>query len=547
MPSWKVLRTEAVAGIPGAIGSVPDGMAASVLAGVNPIHGLYASFAGPIAGGSVASTRLMVIATTSAAALAAGGALQSIPSEDRAGALFLLTILAGAFMILAGIAKLGRYTRFVSHSVMLGFLSGVSFNIIFGQIPDLTGVTAEGNYSFTKALYVVLHPGEVSVPTLITGLGAIAIVLVLSKTKLSSLAALLALVVPTAIAALIGWEVTLVQDVGTIPTGIPLPALPSLSHLNLDLVAAALAVAVIVLIQGAGVSEAAPNLDGSRSDPNRDFMAQGLGNIAAGIFKGQPVGGSVGQTALNIAAGARDRWASIFSGVWMLLILVAFSGVVGKVAMTTLAGMLIYAAAGSLRTAEALTVYRTSATAKIAMITTFLATLILPIPVAVGIGVALSLLLQLNQEAMDLTVVELVPTDGKIIERPAPPVTVSGEVILLDTYGSLLYAGSRTLQNRLPDPAGCERPVVVLRLRGRTTLGATFFVVVSDYAGRLHRAGGRLYLSGVSETLLAQMRAAHVIDDADGLEVVTSTGVIGESTLEAYERAKAWLEDPDTT
>ena len=98
------LKADVLAGLPGAIGSVPDGMAASVLAGVSPIHGLYASFAGPVAGGLSTSTRLMVITTTSAAALAAGSALEDVDPASRPGALFLLTLMAGGTMIAAGLA-----------------------------------------------------------------------------------------------------------------------------------------------------------------------------------------------------------------------------------------------------------------------------------------------------------------------------------------------------------------------------------------------------------------------------------------------------------
>ena len=96
------MRQEAIAGLPGAIGSVPDGMAAAVLTGVNPVFGLYASFAGPTAGGLTASTRLMVITTTSAAALAAGSAVAAVPSDQRPAALFLLTLIAGVLMVVAG-------------------------------------------------------------------------------------------------------------------------------------------------------------------------------------------------------------------------------------------------------------------------------------------------------------------------------------------------------------------------------------------------------------------------------------------------------------
>lgn len=114
-PERRSLRADLVAGLPGAISSVPDGMAAAVLVGVNPVQGLYAGFAGPIAGGLTSSTRRMVITTTSAASLAAGSALRSVPEAQRPEALLLLALMAGAALVAAGLAGLGRYTRFVSY------------------------------------------------------------------------------------------------------------------------------------------------------------------------------------------------------------------------------------------------------------------------------------------------------------------------------------------------------------------------------------------------------------------------------------------------
>jgi SulP family sulfate permease len=140
-PEPGTLRQDAIAGVPGAVGGVPDGMASAVLVGVNPVYGLYASFAGPVAGGLTASTRLMVITTTTAAALAAGSAVEGFDADQRPEARLMLTIVAGAVMLAAGLLRLGRYTRFVSFSVMIGFLTGVAANIILGQIPDLTGAS----------------------------------------------------------------------------------------------------------------------------------------------------------------------------------------------------------------------------------------------------------------------------------------------------------------------------------------------------------------------------------------------------------------------
>jgi sulfate permease, SulP family len=540
-PERQHLRADIVAGLPGAIGSVPDGMAAAVLVGVNPVQGLYAGFAGPIAGGLSSNTRLMVITTTSAASLAAGSALKSVPAGQRPEALLLLVLMAGVVLVAAGLAGAGRYTRFVSYSVMIGFLTGISVNIVCGQLADLTGTTAQGAFPLAKAIDVLIHPGSINLASLLTGLAALAILVALARTRLAVVSALIALAIPTLIVVLTGADsVARVGDSGEIPRGIPLPHLPDLGLFSFSLVTGALAVAAIVLVQGAGVAEAAPNEDGAPSDANRDIIAQGVGNLASGFFRGLPVGGSVGQTALNVSAGGRTRWAAIWSGIWMLVILALFSGLVAKVAMPTLGAILIFAAIGSLRLGEIATIWRTGLTSRIAIITTFAATLFLPVAAAVGIGVALSLLLQLNTEAMDLTVVELVPREGgQFEERPAPATLTSHHVTVLDVYGSLLYAGSRTLQAHLPDPAGTQAPAVVLRLRGRTSLGATFIKVASDYADRLAAVGGRLYLSGLQPSLTERLHRTGTIDGP--MRAFEATPIVGESTHEAYLDAESWL------
>jgi SulP family sulfate permease len=213
-----------------------------------------------------------------------------------------------------------------------------------------------------------------------------------------------------------------------------------------------------------------------------------------------------------------------------------------KPSLPTLAAVLIYAGVGSLRVREVATIWRTGPISKIAIVTTFGATLLLPVAAAVGIGVALSLLLQLNQEAMDLAVVELVPSgDGSLREQPAPRTLTSGHVTVLDVYGSLFFAGARTLQARLPDPAGASSPAVVLRLRGRTTLGATFFAVLADYAERLAAVDGRLYLSGLDNHLAETLGRTGRVDLGGPVRTFVAGPLVGESTLAALDDAGSWV------
>jgi len=232
-PRRQDLRPDTLAGLTGAVASVPDGMASSVLAGVNPVYGLYASFAGPAAGGLTTSTRFMIITTTSASALAAGSAIEGVDSADRVDALFLLVILAGVTMALAGRAGLGRYTRFVSHSVMIGFLTGIAVNIIAGQAPDFTGADASGSVSLPRRSTSSPIRRASTPASLAVGAGALALLVVAGRSRrLTMLGALIALVVPTVVVLITSAGVAQVEDAGDIPRGLPLPALPDLGLLS---------------------------------------------------------------------------------------------------------------------------------------------------------------------------------------------------------------------------------------------------------------------------------------------------------------------------
>ena len=449
-------------------------------------------------------------------------------------------------MVLAGVFKLGRYTRFVSLSVMTGFLTGVAVNILFGQMDDLTGTSPEGQTSIERGISVLLHPGDWDLPTLAYGLAAFVIVALLGRTKFSSYAALVALIVPTIVLAVIGTTgVATVNDVGDIPTGIPLPQLPSPGDFSLSVLWGALAVAAIVLVQGTGVGESAPNPDGSRSNPNQDFIAQGAGNIAAGLFQGQPVGGSVSQTALNASAGARDRWAAIFSGIWMVVILVAFSGAVGNVVMSCLAGLLIYAAVSSIRFGQIKLVWRSGINAGLALVVTFLATLYLPIAAAVGVGVRRVAAVAAEPGSRRPSGGRVAAPDGRRVRGAsgAAPSHRTARWWSSTSTAACSTPGARTLQTKLPDPSGATQPVVVLRLRGRVSLGATFAAVIADYSARLDRVGGHLILAGVQSPALTKIERTVMARVAGAVEVFEASTVIGESTNLAIDAGMRWLDE----
>jgi sulfate permease, SulP family len=549
LPSGASLRDDGIAGLNSAVSSVPDGMASGILAGVNPIYGLYACMVGPIVGGIFSSTQLMIIATTSAASLSAGQALGGLQAEARDSALFIMVVLIGALQVLFGLLRMGQLTRFVSYSVMTGFIIGIAVLTILSQLPTISGYEpTDGNNKVTQTINLMSNLNRVNLWSLAVAVITLVLAILLPRTKLGNFGRLAAIIVPSVLVALFGLSsVQLVRDVGNIPSGVPMPHLPSFSDISFDVLTGALAVAVIVLVQGAGVSQSVPNPDGSRRRMSRDFIAQGTANVACGLFRGLPVGASLSTTALTVISGARTRWAAIFAGLSMALLVIVFPGVVSYVTMPALGVLLILASVSTIKPSEALSIWKTGWQSRLASITTFLSTLFLPIQAAVGFGVVLSALLYVNESSTDIELVELVKRpDERIKERKPPKQLPSNEVTVLDVYGHLFFAGARTLERLLPKPRDAQNPVVILRLRGRNNLGATLVEVLANYADKLHQAKGRLYLTGISKGAYEQVVRTGKLRLTGPVRAYEATPIRGESTQEAVADAQTWLVSKST-
>ena len=538
----KSFRSDLLAGLTVAVAGVPDAMAAGVLAGVSPMLGLYADMVGPIAGGRLASSALMVVMDTSASALVAGQSLRLLDTAQRESALAMMVIIAGALQVLFGALRFGRLVRFVSYSVMTGFLAGVSVLLILSQLPVVAGTSANGGNKVIQTVDLLRHATSVDPGSLTVAAVTIVTALLLNRLGFQKFSALVAIVLATGVAAVADMNrVEAVRDIGEIARGIPMPAFPTVMP-TVDVLTGALSVAVVVLVQGAGVGQSVPNPDGSRASASRDFVAQGVANLASGFFRGIPVGGSVGATALGVASGARRRWASVFSGVWTAVIVIGFPGVIGRVAMPSLGAVLILAGFASIKPSDVRSVWRAGWPSRIAIAVTFCATLTLPIQAAVGLGVVLSALLYVNESSSDISVVELrrLP-GGKVEERKGPATLTSNELTVLDVYGPLSFAGARTLDRLLPSTRGVERPAVVLRLRGQTEVGATLVNVLTRYAEAIRAAGGRLYLSGIRPEAHHHLTDGGLFTEDGPLRVYHATPVVGESTARAALHANEWL------
>ena len=441
------ISMDLIAGLTASIPSIPDAMASGVLAGLNPIVGLYGMMIGTPIAALFTSSAFMTVGTTSAMAITIGPALSGYQGEEQISALVTIALVIGFVQIMAGLMRLGFLVRFVSNAVMTGFLSGLGVLIILSQLGDLTGYSSEFSNKVVKAVDLLLHLDQVDVPTTIIGLAAIALILLFDRTRLNKFSMLIALVIVAFLPVIFGWDsVTLVGDTADIPAGFPKPAIPTLIF-NLDLITVGIAVAIIGLVQGAGVSMGYTNPDGKYPDISKDFVGQGIANSAVSLFQGLPVGGSLSSTALVVSAGAKTRLANVFTGLIAIIAVLLFAPMIEMLPMAGLAAILIIAGVQSIKVPRIQNVWQVSATSRGVMIFTFIATLVVPIQNAVFLGVLLSFVMHIYSSADKLDIIEIVPLEGgRYEERPAPKQLSSDKAIVLTPKATCFLPGQPSLK-----------------------------------------------------------------------------------------------------
>lgn len=527
------------------IESVPDGLANGLLAGLNPVAGLYAYMFGMGGAALFTSSAYMVAQGTGAMAIVVGD-VNIAARSDPARALSTLAILTGVAMIVAGMLRLGAYLRFVSSSVMTGFVTAIGCNIVLGQLDDFTGYESSGANRLGRALDLLLNFWRISVPSLLVGVVTVALIITLGRTRLGPMGLVVAVIAGSGLAAAFNsfdHPVQLVRDLTDVPGSLPGLVLPALRDIP-SLLLPAISLAFVGLVQGAGVAAGFPNDDARPTDSSQDFVAQGAGNVLSGLFRGMPVGGSMSATSLNVSAGARSRASLLIATITMGVVIVVFSTAVGLIAMPSLAGLLMVVGINTIKPERVRSVAGTGSVALTVMTMTFVLTLIIPVQFAVMVGVGLSILMfVVGQSARLVTKRVLFHDDGRLEEVPPPLQLPAGEVVALRPYGTLFFATAPTLVEQMPTVVAESRgSVVLLRLRGVDEAGATFTEVLSRYASALRGVDSKLMIVTDNPRIIRQLRSTGVMAQLGEENVYIGTSFVGATFRRAHADAVAWVE-----
>lgn len=319
------VRGDLLAGLVVALALIPEAIAFSIIAGVDPKIGLYASFSIAVVTAIAGGRPGMISAATAATAVL----MVTLVAEHGLEYLFATTVLAGLLQIAAGFARLGHLMRFVSRSVITGFVNALAILIFMAQLPELTGVP------------------WLTYPLVAAGLAIIYLFPLLTRAVPSPLVTIIAL---TAVVMLVGWDVRTVGDMGDLPDTLPVFLLPDIP-INLTtltiILPYATAVAVVGLLESLMTETIVDDLTDTKSDRNQECIGQGLANTATGFIGGMAGCAMIGQSIINVKSGGRGRLSCFAAGVFLLFMVVALGDLVAQIPMAALVAIMIMVSIGT--------------------------------------------------------------------------------------------------------------------------------------------------------------------------------------------------------
>jgi len=321
------VRGDVLAGLVVALALIPEAIAFSVIAGVDPKVGLYASFSIAVITAFAGGRPGMISAATGAMALL----MVLLVREHGLQYLLAATLLTGVLQMLAGFFKLGVLMRFVSRSVVTGFVNALAILIFLAQLPEITGENAR---------------------VLVLGMVAVGLLIIYGLPRITRVvpSPLVCIVVLTAAAIFLGFDMRTVGDMGALPDSLPIFLWPDVP-LNLETLRIifpyAVMLAVVGLLESMMTATIVDDLTDTTSDRNRECVGQGVANIGSGLLGGMAGCAMIGQSVINVKSGGRGRLSALVAGVVLLMLVVFLGEWVAQIPMAALVAVMIMVSIGT--------------------------------------------------------------------------------------------------------------------------------------------------------------------------------------------------------
>lgn len=543
-------RADVLAGLTVAAVAVPQAMAYAMIAGLPAEHGLYTAIVMTLVGALFDSSRQLINGPTNAISIAALSVLAPLaPPEARVPLAVLLAFLVGLIQVGITLLRLGDLSRYISHSVILGFTTGASVLLVLDQLKNLVGIPAAGDVhdSFVERFWRTMaeSPGIHS-PTAVVGFGTIAAVLLLrvlkKRLRVELLPELLLVVV---LAAAVVWGNGLdahgVKVVGEIPAKLPSFALPEFDFDQMRaMVSGAFAIALLGLLEAISMAKAIAVVTRQRLDMNQQCLSEGLANLSGSFFQCFPGSGSLTRSYINQQAGAATQWSGVISALAVAVIMLAFAPYARFIPRSALAGILMLSAWKMVDWHGLAYHLRASRFDAAIVAATALSAVFISIEFCVVIGVFLSFLLAVPRVGQML-LTEFVSADhgGGVHER-LPGDQRCPHVLVFGLEGEMFFGAVSSLEQHLETIADAVTPetrVVVLRMKRARNPDAVGLSALDTFLADMKERGVQVLMCGVRADLLRRLRRCGMDERIGEDNLFVEQPVRETSTLLAMEHA----------
>lgn len=518
-----LLRSDLSAGVTVAVMLIPQGMAYSVLAGLPPIYGLYASIvpillyavfgtSGQLAVGPVAMVSLLIFTGV--------GALTQVGSDRFIELAILASLGVGVVQLAMGLLRMGFLVNFLSHPVLSGFTSAAALIIGTSQLKSLFGLDLPSSKLIHEVWLAFFgRLDEINLPTMAIGLGSIALLVALRRWKKSFPGALAVVVVGTAVTAALGLDARGVAIVGQVPEGLPAFRMPAFDMADLRaLLPTILAISLVGYMESIAVAKAVATRRGYKVIPNQELVGLGAANLGGAFFQAFPTTGGLSRTAVNDQAGAETSLASVYTVILISFTVLFITPLFHYLPKAVLASIIMVAVAGLFDNREMRHLWKTDRRDFLMLAATFVATLTLGIEEGIGVGVLLSILMVIYSGTQPHTAElgRLGDSDNfRNIERYQDQVRLYDDILVLRFDSPLFFANvehfDQMLRRKL-ESRGDAVKLVVLDGAVIHTIDSTGMHALAKTIDDLHARGITLRITGLIGPVRDKLHQAGLIE-----------------------------------
>ncbi|MDF2585374.1 MAG: transporter [Mycobacterium sp.] len=479
-------RRDVLAGITVGVVALPLALAFGISSGVGAAAGLVTAVVAGVVAAVFGGSHVQVSGPTGAMAVV----LAPIVAQHGVGSVAVVTALAGAIVVLAGVSGLGRSVTFIPWPVIEGFTLGIAIIIFLQQIPSAIGQSVpEGRRPLAAAVQVVTEADAATVPPALMVVAVVVLsMVVLPRLHPAIPSSLVAVVVASVLVSLTG---VMTARIGVLPSQLPAPVWPHADFATVhSLLGAALAIAALAAIESLLSARVAATMSEAGSyDPNRELVGQGLASVASGLFGGMPATGAIARTAVNVRSGARTRMAAITHSVLLLGVVYLVSGPVAAIPLAALAAVLMVTAARMISWRVIVRIIRSSRSAAAAFSITAVVTICFDLIQAVEIGVLVTAVFALAAVARRSGV--------RREDLPFPYQSGDEHIVLLRLDGAMFFGAAERISTEILDAPHAQARVVIIALSQLGMLDATGAHALARIAEELESRGITVIIKGV--------------------------------------------------